>query len=107
MCVSGLVFTQNFGAAQNYRLDFYWTDVCLPVDGSGSRGELKRYVGYLSVGADGTTFLAPFSTTDIVAASGLPSTGYVFAITTDGSGNTSEPGPCHTYFDDYIFANGF
>lgn len=36
-----------------------------------------------------------------------PGTCYVFAIATDAAGNTSEPGPCHAFIDDYIFTDGF
>jgi len=104
--VSGFLQTQTPGPAQIYRLDFYWTDTCVAGDATGPRGELKRYAGFLNLSTDGTLFLAPFSTTDILAATGIPSTGYLFATATNAAGSTTEPGPCFTFTDDHIFSNG-
>ncbi|HSE13866.1 MAG TPA: right-handed parallel beta-helix repeat-containing protein [Rudaea sp.] len=108
MRVSGLLSAQH-GTATNYRLDFYFTDTCIgPGDGTGARGEMKKYVGFMLPPAwDGSGYLLPFSTTDIAIAGSLPKTGYIAATATDGNGNTSEIGPCEPYIDDYIFANGF
>ena len=93
---------------QTYRLDVFWSDTCV---GSGPndtpRGEMKRYVGYFMVPVTaGTTFKA-FPYTTITAPRTIPGTGYLFATATDASGNTSEPGKCFPFTDDYIFANGF
>jgi hypothetical protein len=87
----------------------YWTDTCL-FSGGGSdtpRGELKRYVGSMTLPSDGTSSFVPFSNIDIGAPASLPVPGYLFAIATDNAGNTSEPGPCRAYVDDYIFRDGF
>jgi hypothetical protein len=93
---------------QTYRLDVFWTDTCV---GSGPndtpRGEMKRYVGYFLVPVTAGTTFKPFPYTTITAPKTIPGTGYLFATATDGSGNTSEPGECFPFTDDYIFANGF
>ena len=93
---------------QTYRLDVFWTDTCV---GSGPndtpRGELKRYVGYFFVPVTSGTSFATFPYTTIVAPKTIPGTGYLFATATDGGGNTSEPGKCFPFTDDYIFNNGF
>ena len=112
--LSGSLVAQNPSSPQLYRLDVYWTDTCL-FAGQGAdtpRGELKRYVGFLDVYGDGTVYNLPFSSEDIFAATNIPkpgpsSPGYLFAIATDGNGNTSEPGPCRAFVDDYIFSDGF
>jgi hypothetical protein len=93
---------------QTYRLDVFWTDTCV---GSGPndtpRGEMKRYVGYFLVPVTAGTAFKPFPYTTITAPKNIPGTGYLFATATDGSGNTSEPGKCFPFTDDYIFTNGF
>ena len=112
--LSGSLVAQTGVPAGGYRLDVYWTDTCL-FGGGGSdtpRGEMKRYAGFLNIYSDGSTFNLPFSNEDIMASGNLPhptpaAPGYLFAIATDGAGNTSEPGPCRTFVDDYIFSNGF
>ena len=93
---------------QTYRLDVFWTDTCV---GSGPndtpRGEQKRYVGYFLVPVTVGTAFKTFPYTTITAPKTIPGTGYLFATATDGSGNTSEPGKCFPFTDDYIFTNGF
>ena len=111
--LSGSLVAQTGVPAGGYRLDVYWTDSCL-FNGGGSdtpRGEMKRYVGFLNIYSDGSTFNLPFSNEDTIASRNLPhptaaTPGYLFAIATDSAGNTSEPGPCRTFVDDYIFSNG-
>lgn len=109
--LSGLLPVQNPGPAQVYRLDFFWTDTCVAGDVLGPRGEFKGYVGFLNLYAAGTTNYSTFSNADIAITGkppGLPGkTYYLSATATDASGNTSEPGPCSAYIDDYIFSNGF
>ena len=107
--LSGSLVAQTGVAAQSYRVDVYWTDTCL-FSGGGSdtpRGDMKRYVGFMNVFSDGTAFNVPYSNMDIQAAPGLTTPGYLFAIATDAAGNTSEPGPCRTFVNDYIFTDGF
>ena len=109
--VSGALLTAAPASAQAYRLDFYWTDACLASDGTGPRGELKKYVGFTNIYADGVAYASVFSALDVATSANLPTgpanTGFITAIATDAAGNTSEPGPCQPYIDDYIFANGF
>ena len=105
--VSGFLQTQTPGPAQDYRLDVFWTDTCTGSGADTPRGEMKRYVGYFFAHTDGTAFLVPWSNHNIYAPADIPKTGYLFATATDAAGNTSEPGKCFTFFDDYIFADGF
>jgi hypothetical protein len=112
--ISGSLVAQTGVPAGGYRLDVFWTDSCL-YSGGGTdtpRGDMKRYVGFFNIFSDGSTFNVPYSTEDVIASIDIPSPGpatpgYLFAIATDGNGNTSEPGPCHAFIDDYIFGNGF
>lgn len=104
---SGFLQTQTPGPAQNYRLDVFWTDACTGSGPDAPRGEMKRYVGYFFVHTDGTAFLVPWSNLNVSAPADIPKTGYLFATATDASGDTSEPGKCFPFYDDYIFSNGF
>jgi hypothetical protein len=111
--VSGSLVAETGVAPQTYRVDVYWTDSCL-FAGSGfdtPRGELKGYVGYFSMPGNGTTNTLFFPNTDLVASSRPPQvvgkSYFLSAVATDAAGNTSEPGPCLPYVDDYIFADGF
>jgi len=49
----------------------------------------------------------PWSNLLITAPTNIPGTGYLFATETSASGNTSEPGKCFPFTDDYIFTDGF
>lgn len=109
IALDGYIIPEYLGSSQTYRLDVFWTDVCV---GTGSnndtpRGEMKRYVGKLFVTVTASTFLKAFPSTTITAPRSIPGTGYLFATATDAAGNTSEPGPCQTFVDDYIFSSGY
>jgi hypothetical protein len=109
IALDGYFLTEFRGTGQTYRLDVFWTDSCV---GSGAsndtpRGEMKRYIGALNVAVPSGTYLQPFPYTTITAPRSIPGTGFLFAIATDGTGNTSEPGPCEPFVDDYLFTNGF
>jgi hypothetical protein len=108
IALDGYLLTENLASNQTYRLDVFWTDTCV---GSGAnndtpRGEMKRYIGALSVAVSASTYLKPFPYTTITAPRSIPPKGFLFATATDGAGNTSEPGPCEPFVDDYIFTNG-
>lgn len=106
--LDGYLLTESAVATQTYRLDVFWTDTCV---GSGPndtpRGEFKRYVGFFFVPVDSGTSFKSFPFQQITAPKDIPGTGYLFATATDGGGNTSEPGKCFPFTDDYIFSNGF
>jgi hypothetical protein len=106
--LDGYLLPESAAATQTYRLDVFWTDTCV---GSGPndtpRGEQKRYVGYFLVPVDTGTSFKTFPYTTILAPKTIPGTGYLFATATDGAGNTSEPGKCFPFTDDYIFSDGF
>ncbi|HOV57875.1 MAG TPA: right-handed parallel beta-helix repeat-containing protein [Rhodanobacteraceae bacterium] len=106
--LGGFLQTQTPGPAQDYRLDVFWTDACT---GSGPndtpRGEMKRYVGFFFVHTDGSAFLVPWSNLTLGAPANIPGAGYLFATATDAAGNTSEPGKCFPFTDDYLFTDGF
>ena len=109
IALDGYLLTEFLASGQTYRLDVFWTDTCV---GSGSnndtpRGEMKRYIGPVFVNAPSGTFLQAFPYTTITAPRSIPGHGFLFATATDGAGNTSEPGPCIEFVDDYIFANGY
>ncbi len=109
IALDGYLLTEYQATGQTYRLDVFWTDTCV---GSGSnndtpRGEMKRYVGAVFVFVDFSSSLKAFPFTTITAPRSIPGNGYLFATATDGAGNTSEPGPCQTFVDDYIFTNGY
>ena len=109
IALDGYLLTESIASDQSYRLDVYWTDTCV---GSGAnndtpRGEMKRYIGALSVPVTSSTSLKAFPYTTIIAPRSIPGTGFLFATATDAAGNTSEPGPCEAFVDDYIFTNGF
>ena len=107
--LDGYLLPEFQASSQTYRLDLFWTDTCV---GSGAnndtpRGEMKRYIGNFSVPVPSNTFLKTFPYTTITAPRSIPGSGYLFATATDAAGNTSEPGPCEPFIDDYIFADGF
>ncbi len=108
IALDGYLLTESAAANQTYRLDVFWTDSCV---GSGPndtpRGELKRYVGYFFAYVSPGTSFKSFPYTTITAPKTIPGSGYLFATATDGAGNTSEPGKCYPFTDDYIFSNGY
>jgi len=89
------------GTSSSYRFDFFWSDTCVPgnPDTTGPRGELKLNAGSLNVVG------SLFSNADLIAYEDIPKIGFLSAIATDASGNTSEPGPCFPLDDDYIFSD--
>ncbi len=105
--LGGFLQTQTPGPAQNYRLDVFWTDTCVGSGPDTPRGEMKRYVGFFFVHTDGSAFLVPWSGLKLAAPANIPGTGYLVATATDAAGNTSEPGKCFPFTDDYIFTDGF
>lgn len=108
IALDGYLLPESSAPDQTYRLDVFWTDTCV---GSGPndtpRGEQKQYVGYFFVHVDTGTSFKAYPYTTITAPRTIPGTGYLFATATDGSGNTSEPGKCFPFTDDYIFRDGF
>jgi hypothetical protein len=109
IALDGYLLTENLASGQNYRLDVFWTDTCVGsgVNNDTPRGEMKRYIGALTVSVDASTYIKAFPYTTITAPRSVPGTGFLFATATDASGNTSEPGPCEPFVDDYIFTNGY
>ncbi len=105
--ISGVLETLAPGPAQGYHLDVYWTDTCITGDAQGPRGELKQYVGFINLFTNGSVYADAFPSADMTAAAGLPVNGFLTAVATDASGNTSEPGTCVAFANDYIFADGF
>jgi hypothetical protein len=85
----------------------FWTDSCIGSGPDTPRGEMKRYVGYFYVYANGSATFVTFPYQQISAPASIPSTGYLFATATDASGDTSEPGKYFPFTDDYIFTNGY
>lgn len=108
IALDGYLLTEFQASSQTYRLDVFWTDTCVGsgVNNDTPRGEMKRYIGPLFVSVPSNTFIKAFPYTTITAPRSIPKTGFLFATATDGAGNTSEPGPCETFVDDYIFSNG-
>lgn len=109
IALDGYLLTEHQASSQTYRLDVFWTDTCV---GSGTnndtpRGEMKRYIGPLFVFVPSSTYIQAFPYTTITAPRSIPGKGFLFATATDGAGNTSEPGPCEPFVDDYIFTNGY
>ena len=111
IALDGYLLAEYIGSAQTYRLDVFWTDTCLYPDvtkpSDRPRGDMKRYVGYFFVAVDPNTSFKAFPSTTITAPKTIPGSGYLFATATDAAGNTSEPGKCFAFYDDYIFTNGF
>jgi len=105
--LDGYLLPEAPGTTQNYRLDVFWTDTCTGTGVDAPRGEMKRYVGYFFVTANGSSTFVTFPDRYITAPSSIPSTGYLFATATNATGNTSEPGKCFPFDDDYIFTNNF
>jgi hypothetical protein len=109
IALDGYLLTEYLASGQTYRLDVFWTDTCV---GSGTnndtpRGEMKRYIGPLFVFVASSTYIKAFPYTTITAPRSIPGNGFLFATATDGAGNTSEPGPCEAFVNDYIFTNGY
>jgi hypothetical protein len=105
--LDGYILPEALGSAQNYRLDVYWTDSCIGTGPDTPRGEMKRYVGFFYVYANGAATFVTFPFQQVRAPVDIPKNGYLFAIATDAGGSTSEPGKCYPFTDDYIFTNGF
>ena len=109
IALDGYLLAEYLASGQTYRLDVFWTDTCV---GTGTnndtpRGEMKRYIGPLFVAVPSNTYIKAFPYTTITAPRSIPGKGFLFATATDGAGNTSEPGPCEAFVDDYIFTNGY
>ncbi len=107
IALDGYVLPQASAPTQNYRIDVFWTDACTGSGPESPRGEMKRYVGFFPVAVPNSSFFIAWPGLRIKAPSSIPGTGYLFATSTDAAGNTSEPGKCFTFTDDYIFSNGF
>ena len=105
--VSGYVLPQASGGTQNYRIDLFWTDSCTGTGVDTPRGEMKRYVGFFSLAVATNSHFVPWSNLPITAPANIPGNGYLFATETSASGNTSEPGKCFPFTDDYIFSDSF
>lgn len=105
--LDGYALPQTSGPTQNYRMDVFWTDTCTGSGPESPRGEMKRYVGFFFVAIPNNSFFITWPGQQITAPSTIPGTGYLFATETDAAGNTSEPGKCFPFTDDYIFSNGF
>ncbi len=88
-------------------MDVFWTDTCTGSGPESPRGEMKRYVGFFFLAIPNNSFFITWPGQQIKAPSTIPGTGYLFATETDAQGNTSEPGKCFPFTDDYIFSNGF
>ncbi|HEY2396930.1 MAG TPA: choice-of-anchor Q domain-containing protein [Rudaea sp.] len=107
IALDGYVLPQASGPTQNYRIDVFWTDTCTGSGPESPRGEMKRYVGFFFVNIPNDSFFITWPGLRITAPASIPKNGYLFATATDAAGNTSEPGKCFTFTDDYIFGNGF
>jgi len=107
IALDGYVLPQSSGPTQDYRIDVFWTDTCTGSGPESPRGEMKRYAGFFFVNIlHGSSFIT-WPGQLITAPASIPKNGYLFATSTDAAGNTSEPGKCFTFTDDYIFSNGF
>jgi len=83
----------------------FWTDACTGSGPDTPRGEMKRYVGFFFVVAPASSSFVTFPYTRVATQATIPSDGFLFATSTDPSGNTSEPGKCFPVTDDYIFSD--